>query len=148
MASATADLGNAETAYPITVDAGVATEFVGSLRADQQSPTEEVAGIRMDVATQFEWLDAIEAALRELLCRRVGDASLAEAAAVAAQLRAALASPGVPTKTTVALWLCLYGYISLPFLKHFSSAIGDDLGHAVAHKVLEVLASMAHYLNL
>ena len=45
-------------------------------------------------------------------------------------------APGMPT---AALWLSLYGCISIPFLKHFSSAIGNDLGHETAQKMIEVL---------
>jgi hypothetical protein len=33
-------------------------------------------------------------------------------------------------------------------LQHLSSAVGNDLGHATAQKIIEVLASLLQYLKL
>ena len=88
----------------------------------------------------------IETALRHLEHRGISDPALFKAAAVAEQLRDAIKSPA--KMTTAALWVGLYGCISMPFLKHFSSAIGDDLGHETAHKVIQVLSQLSQYLKL
>jgi hypothetical protein len=148
MAPADPDEGGAETLFQVTADLAVATEAVGSVRGDEPLRSEELAAIGADAPIQLEWLDAIEMALSELRRRQVEDPALVEAATVAARLRAAIISPGAPVKSTRVLWLCLYGCISVPFLRHFSSAVGDDLGHETAHKIIEALSSLTHYLNL
>jgi hypothetical protein len=148
MAPADPDEGGSETLHPVLADMGVATEFGGAVRTDVPIPDECIATIRASTQTQIEWLDAIEAALCELRRRQIQDSALVEAAAVATRLRAAITAPQSHGKSVKLLWLCLYGCISVPFLEHYSSAVGDDLGHATAHKIIEVLSNLSHYLKL
>jgi hypothetical protein len=112
------------------------------------NPSEDSATIRAPLPAQIEWLDTIEAALSELRRRNIADPNLAEAATIVSRLRAAISSRPEHITADKALWLCLFGCISEPFLKHFSSAIGDDLGHATAHRIIEVLSSLSQYLKI
>ncbi|HXC15747.1 MAG TPA: hypothetical protein VNV39_23280 [Stellaceae bacterium] len=148
MAAASPDQGGVLAPYRVVADMGISTGFEGTIRASDRIPSEELTAIRADVHIQLEWLDAIEAALRELRRRHIEDPALVEAAVIAEQLRAAISSPEALAKSPKALWACLYGCISAPFLLHFSSAVGDDLGHATAHKIVEILSILTRYLNL
>jgi hypothetical protein len=147
MATENRDEGSVQPAYPVVAGLAVPIEFGVALHAGAPIDAEGLTTIRADTATQLAWLDAVEMALRELRHRHVYDPGFAAAADVALRLRAAIGSCE-PPKSTRALWLCLYGCISVPFLQHFSSAIGKDLGHATAHEIIEVLSSLSHYLNL
>jgi hypothetical protein len=146
MASAYPEESN-EALYPVIAETATATEFSGAVRAFDQIPSEDSATIRAHLPAQIEWLDTIDAALRELRRRKIEDPNLAEAATIVARLRAAISSRQEHITADKALWLCLFGCISEPFLKHFSSAVGDDLGHATAHKIIEVLSSLSQYLK-
>jgi hypothetical protein len=148
MTPANPDEGRAETRFPVVANLGMATEFGGSIRADEPLRSEQLAVIGADTSTQLDWLDAIEMALSELRRRQVEDPGLSAAAAVAARLRAAIASSQAPANSTNVLWRYLYRCIVTQFLTHFSSAVGDDLGHETAHKIIEVLSSLARSLNL
>lgn len=146
MAPANPDEDSGETLSRVVAGIGVGAEFGGPVHASVQPPAENLATIRASIKTQIEWLDAIEAALSEL--RHLQNVALVEAAAVAAQLRTAITSSQPSGKSTKALWLCLYGCISVPFLEHYSSAVGSDLGHATALKIIQVLSSLSQHLNL
>lgn len=137
-----------ETLYPIIADSTTSTECSGAVLALDQIPSEDSATIRAQLPAQIEWLDTIEAALCELRRRNIEDPNLAEAATIVSRLRAAIGSRQEHITADKALWLGLFGCISEPFLKHFSSAVGDDLGHATAHKIIEVLSSLSQYLKL
>lgn len=137
-----------EALYPVIAESATSTEFSGAVRALDQIPSEDSATIRAQLPVQIEWLDIIEAALCELRRRNITDPNLADAATIVSRLRTAINSCQEHITADKALWLGLFGCISEPFLKHFSSAIGDDLGHATAHKIIEVLASLSQYLKV
>ncbi len=148
MSPAIPEGGNRETVYPVVSDTLVPGESARAVCAGDPFLTENTAALRADmIAIQSEWLGVIETALRHLEHRGIHDPALFEAAAVAEQLRDMIKSPGAKM-TTAAFWVSLYGCISIPFLKHFSSAIGDDLGHETAHKVIQVLSQLSQYLKL
>ncbi len=149
MSLATPEEGNHETGYPLVSEMPVCAEITRAVRAANPLLSENTAtlGAEIAVAIQSEWLGVIETALSHLEQRGFGDPILFEAAAVAEQLRDAIKSPAAKI-TIAALWLSLYGCISVPFLKHFSSAIGEDLGHETARKVIEVLSQLSQYLKL
>lgn len=147
MASANPEKSN-EALYPVIAESAAFTEFSGAVRALDQIPSEDSATIRAHLPAQIEWLDTIEAALCELRCRNIEDPNLVDAATIVLRLRAAISSHQEHITADKALWLGLFGCISEPFLKHFSSAIGNDLGHATAHKIIEVLASLSQYLKV
>jgi hypothetical protein len=147
MASANPEESN-KALYPVIAESAASTEFSGVVRALDQIPSEDSATIRAQLPAQIEWLDTIEAALCELRRRNIKDPNLAEAATIVAWLRAAITSHQEHITADKALWLGLFGCISEPFLKHFSSAVGDDLGHATAHKIIEVLSSLSQYLKI
>jgi hypothetical protein len=147
MASANPERSN-EALYPVIAESATSTEFSGAVRALDKIPSEDSATIRAHLPVQIEWLDTIEEALGELRRRNITDPNLADVATIVSRLRAAINSRQEHITTDKALWLGLFGCISEPFLKHFSSAIGDDLGHATAHKIIEVLASLSQYLKV
>jgi hypothetical protein len=147
MASINAQETETEPLSWVTIASGVNAEFGAALRGSEPIVGEEVAGIRAEPVMNLAWLDAVETALRRLQDRNAEDPVLVEAVAVAARLRAALGASGASPKAPAALWMCLYCCISLPFLNHFSSAIGDELGHAMAHQIVKVLSDMAHHLE-
>ena len=146
MASANPEESN-KVLYPVVANLGASTEFSMSVRALDQIPSENSATIRAQLPVQIEWLDTIEAALCELRRRDIEDPNLAEAATIVSRLRAAISSRQEHITADKALWLGLFLCVS-ELLKHFSSAIGDDLGHATAHKIMEVLASLSQYLKI
>ena len=88
----------------------------------------------------------IETALSDLARRGINDPALAEAGRL--PNNSGTRSNRRRQQTTTALWVSLYGCISIPFLQHFSSAVGNDLGHDTAQKIIEVLASLSQYLKL
>jgi hypothetical protein len=147
MASANPEESN-EALYPVIAESATTAEFSGAVRALDQIPSEDSATIRAQLPAQIEWLDTIEAALSELRRCNIADPNLAEAATIVSRLRAAISSRSEHITGDKALWLRLFGCVSEPFLKHFSSAIGDDLGHATAHKIIEVLSSLSQYLKI
>jgi hypothetical protein len=108
---------------------------------------EYATAIRTEPAIQLAWVDAVETALRQLSHSKPEDPVLADAAALTTRLRAAITGSSLSGKPPAALWLCLYCCISIPFLNHFSSAIGDDLGHAMAHQIVQVLSDVVHRLE-
>ncbi len=134
--------------YPVIAENATATEFSGTVHALDQILSEDSGTLRAQLLAQLEWLDTIGAALDALRRRKIEDPDLAEAATIAARLRAAISSRHEHVTADKALWLSLFGCISEPFLKHFSSAVGDDLGHATAHKIIEVLSSLSQYLKV
>jgi hypothetical protein len=131
--------------YPVVAATAVPAEASGLAGTRVWAAAESLGTVLSDAAVQLEWLDAIEAALAELRRRQVRDPALSKAARLAGQLRAAIASPAAPS--TRALWLGLLATVSALFLQHFSAAVGDDLGHATAHKIIAVLASLSQSLN-
>ena len=128
-------------------ESATSTEFSGAVRALDQIPSEDSATIRAQLPVQIEWLDTIDAALCELRRRNIADPNLADVAIIVSRLRTAINSRQEHITTDKALWLGLFLCVS-ELLKHFSSAIGDDLGHATAHKIIEVLASLSQYLKV
>jgi hypothetical protein len=147
MAPVSAQPGNAKPLGRVMAASGITAECGAAVGAGEPLASEDVAAIRTEPAIDLAWLDAVETALRQLQHRNAEDPMLLEAVAVAERLRAALVAPGASHKSGAALWLCLYCCISLPFLNHFSSAIGDELGHAMAHQIVKVLSDMAHHLE-
>lgn len=139
--------GTSQTLYPIAAISPAPLSFAHTSCAEIPLSTEATTAIRAEIPAQLEWLGAIEAALSDLRQRGVDDPALAEAATIAALLRTAIGAPAASAPTT-ALWLSLYSYVSIPFLKHFGSAVGADLGHATAHKIIEVLSNLSNYLKL
>jgi hypothetical protein len=134
-----------ETAgFAITAASGVPAECGAAFAAAEPFGTEHVAGIRTESAIQLDWVDMVETMLCQLQHRNPEDPVLVEAIAAAARLREAISAPGTPEKSTAALWLCLYCCITLPFLHQFSSAVGNDLGHAMAHQIVRILSSITH----
>lgn len=130
--------------FAITAASGVPAECGAAFAAGEPFRTEHVAGIQTEPVIQLAWVDVVETMLRQLQHRNPEDPVLVEAIAAAARLRKAISSPGTPEKSTAALWLSLYCCITLPFLHHFSSAVGNDLGHALAHQIVKILSSITH----
>ena len=149
MSLATPEGENRDAAYPVISEIPLPAEITRAVRGANPLLSENTAtlGAETAIAIQTEWLGVIEAALSDLARRGIDDPILAEAGGVAEKLRVAIASPA-PGQPTTALWLSLYACISIPFLQHFSSAVGNDLGHATAQKIIEVLASLLQYLKL
>jgi hypothetical protein len=147
MAAANPDQDNGETLYPVVANIGASLEFGGTVGTDAPISSEHLAIIRADVPTQIGWLDAIEVALCEVR-RHLQDPALVEAAAMAKELRAEVTSARPHGAVAKQLWLCLYASISTPFLVYYSSTVGSDLGHATAHKIIEILSDLSHYLKL
>jgi hypothetical protein len=81
------------------------------------------------------------------LRRQLHDPALVEAAATAEQLRAEISSRQPRADIAKKLWLCLNASVSTPFFVYYSRAVGNDLGHATAHKIIEVLASLSNFLK-
>ncbi|MBV8736859.1 MAG: hypothetical protein JO007_06305 [Alphaproteobacteria bacterium] len=146
MASANPEKSN-EALYPVIAESTTSTEFSGAVRALNQIPSEDSTTIRAQLPVQIEWLDTIEGALCELRRRNIADPNLAAAATIVSRLRTVISSRQEHITADKALWLGLFLCVS-ELLKHFSSAIGDDLGHATAHKIIEVLASLSQYLKV
>jgi hypothetical protein len=139
------DADKTETAgFAITAATGVPAECGAAFAAAAPVRTEHVADIRTEPVIQLDWVDMVETMLRQLQHRDPEDPVLVEAIAAAARLRVAINASGTPEKSTGALWLCLYFCITLPFLHHFSSAVGNDLGHAMAHQIVKILSSITH----
>lgn len=134
--------------FPVTAASEVPAECGGALGAGEPFSTEHGAAIRTEAAIQVDWVDMVETVLHQLQRHNPEDPVLVEAIAAAARLREVVSTPGTPEKSTAVLWLCLYCCITLPFLHHFSSAVGNDLGHAMAHEIVKVLSNMTHHLEL
>ena len=131
--------------FAITAASGVPAECGAAFAAGEPFRSEHVAGIRTEpVILQLDWVETVETMLRQLQYRNPEDPMLVEAIAVVARLREAISAPVTPEKSTAALWLCLYCCITLPFLHNFSSAVGNDLGHAMAHQIVKILSSITH----
>lgn len=130
--------------FAITAASGIPAECGAAFAAGAPFRTEHVAAIQTEPVIQLDWVDTVETMLHQLQHRNPEDPVLFEAIAAAARLREAVSAPGTPEKSTAALWLCLYCCITLPFLHHFSSAVGNDLGHAMAHQIVKILSSIAH----
>ena len=145
MATTNPAAGRVSSLRPVVAATAVPVEASGLAGTSVRTAAENLGAVLSDAAMQLEWLDAIEAALDELRRRQVRDPALSEAATLAGQLRAAIVAPAAPS--TRALWLGLLATVSALFLRHFSAAVGDDLGHATAHKIIAVLASLSQYLN-
>ena len=146
MTSVNPDEARSETLHLVVADTGASMEFGAVSLADATLPSEHLAMISADTPAQIAWLDAIEAALCEMQ-RHLQDAALAEARTTADKLRAEITSPRPRSDVAKKLWLLLYASISTPFLAYYSSAMGNDLGHATAHKIIEVLSNVSHYLK-
>ncbi len=146
MASVNPEEANSETLHRLVIDTGGSMEFGRELGADAPISSERLAIIGADTATQIAWLDAIEKALGEIQ-GHVQDPALADARTTTSELRAEITSPQPRGDLTRKLWLLLYASISAPFLAYYSSAVGNDLGHATAHKIIEVLSHLSHYLK-
>ena len=146
MASINLDEANTETPHVVVTNTGGSMEFDRALRADAPIGSERLTIVGADTATQIAWLDAIEAALGEVQEHLQGRV-LADARTTTSQLRAEITSPQPRSDMTRKLWLLLYASISTPFLAYYSSAVGNDLGHATAHKIIEVLSHLSHYLK-
>jgi hypothetical protein len=112
-------------------------EFGGTVDANTPVQTEHLSTIRADIPTQIEFLATIATALRELRPYVTDTALLDKTAADADKLQSELTSPDVVNN-----WLLLLGAISLVFAKHFAATAGDDLGHAAAHKIIQVLSQL------
>jgi hypothetical protein len=131
----------------IASGSGVPAEYGATIGAGDPLSAEHGVAIRTEPAIQLAWVDAVETALRQLAHRNPDDRVLADAVALTTRLRAVITGSGPSDKPSAALWLCLYCCLSMPFLNHFSSAVGDDLGHAMAHQIVQVLSSVVHRLE-
>jgi hypothetical protein len=134
--------------FPVATASGIPAEYGAAVSGGERFCSEDIAGIETGPVIQLEWIDAVETALRQLSSRYPEDMVLIEALAAAARLRTVVSASGTSGKSAATLWFCLYCCVSLPFLNHFSSAVGNDLGHAMAHQIVKVLSSMAHHLEL
>lgn len=138
------DADNRIGGFPVAAASGFPTEYGAAISIGEPFCSEDIAGIETAPVIQLEWIDAVETALRQLSSRHPEDMVLIEAVAAAARLRTAVSASAISGKSAATLWFCLYCCVSLPFLNHFSSAIGSDLGHAMAHQIVKLLSSMAH----
>jgi hypothetical protein len=123
--------------HQVVSDVGGGLEFGGAVDVNTPIQVEHPSAIRADIPTQIEFLATIATALRELRPYVTDTALLDKTAADADELQSELTPPDVVNK-----WLLLLGAISLLFLKHFAATAGDDLGHAVANKIIQVLSQL------
>ncbi len=131
----------------VVAQSRITAEWTSTAAQSSTIFSESVAAVAADGAARLGWLDTIEEALHELRSAQPDAPELTEAAALAARLRQAARVGLVSGAAEKALWVSLYAAIAVPFLRHFGAAAGDELGRAAAHRIVEVLSSVQHFLN-
>jgi hypothetical protein len=130
----------------IESNAGILSDVISAGRADAPIQNEHLSLIRADVPVQVELLHKITTALGEIKPYISDTALLDKATSVTKELRAELTSPQPRNDLINKYWFQFMGALCLLLMNHFLGTVGDDLGHAVAQKIIEVVSELVRHM--